>query len=45
VLVSRPRRFTSGAHWLGVWVVPSADLDAVAKRKIPNPDGPARTLV
>jgi hypothetical protein len=39
---SRPSRFTSrerapGTHWIGGWVVPRAVLDAVVKRKIPNP--------
>jgi hypothetical protein len=38
---SRPGRFTPwerapGTHWIGVWVVPRAILDAVAKRKIPS---------
>jgi hypothetical protein len=39
---SRPGRFTPkerapGTYWLGGWVGPSAVLDAVVKRKIPNP--------
>jgi hypothetical protein len=39
---SRPRRFTPrerapGTHWIGGWVGPRADLDAVVKRKIPSP--------
>jgi hypothetical protein len=38
---SRPGRFTPrerapGTHWLGGWVGPVADLDAVANRKIPS---------
>jgi hypothetical protein len=39
---SRPSRFTlgeisPGTHWIGGWVGPRAVLDAVVKRKIPNP--------
>jgi len=26
-------------HWLGGWVDPRADLDAVVRRKIPSPRG------
>jgi len=26
-----------GTHWIGGWLVPRADLDAVVKRKIPSP--------
>jgi hypothetical protein len=38
----RPGRFTlreraPGTHWIGGWVGPRAFLDAVVKRKIPNP--------
>jgi hypothetical protein len=41
---SRPGRFTPrerspGTHWIGGWVGPRAVLDAVVKRKIPNPRG------
>jgi hypothetical protein len=41
---SRPGRFTSrerapGAHWIGGWVCTRAVLDAVVKRKFPNPAG------
>jgi len=37
----RPSRFIAGErvpgnYWLGGWVCPTAGLDAVAKRKIPN---------
>jgi hypothetical protein len=52
---SRPRRFrpgerAPGTHWIGGWVGPTVDLDAVT-RKIPNscresnPGRPARSLV
>jgi hypothetical protein len=34
---SRPGRFTHDTHWIGVRVGPRAGLDAVVKRKIPNP--------
>jgi hypothetical protein len=39
---SRPGHFTPkaralGTHWIGGWVGPRAILDAVVKRKIPNP--------
>jgi hypothetical protein len=39
---SRPGRFTpreraAGTPWIGGWVGPRAVLDAVMKRKIPNP--------
>jgi hypothetical protein len=39
---SRPGRFTPrkgvpDTHWIGGWVGPRADLDAVVKRKIPSP--------
>jgi hypothetical protein len=52
---SRPGRFTPrerapGTHWIGGWVGPRADLDAVAMKKIsipasnrtlePRPSGP-----
>jgi hypothetical protein len=41
-LTSGPRRFTPkerapSTHWIGGWVGPRAVLDAVVKRKIPNP--------
>jgi hypothetical protein len=32
-----PRKRTPGTHWIGGWVGPRAVLDAVVKRKIPNP--------
>jgi hypothetical protein len=32
-----PRERTPGTHWIGGWVGPRAVLDAVVKRKIPNP--------
>jgi hypothetical protein len=32
-----PRERASGAHWIGGWVGPRADLDAVLNRKIPSP--------
>jgi hypothetical protein len=40
--VSRPGRFilmerAAGTRWIGGWVVPRADLDAVVNRKIPSP--------
>jgi hypothetical protein len=39
---SRPGRFTikeraPGTYWIGDWVDPRAGLEAVVKRKIPNP--------
>jgi hypothetical protein len=39
---SRPGRFAPrekapGTHWIGGWVGPRAVLDAVVKRKVPNP--------
>jgi hypothetical protein len=39
---SRPSRFTPReraprTHWIGGWMGPKADLDAVARRKIPSP--------
>jgi hypothetical protein len=39
---SRPGCFTAelrapGTHWIGGWMSPRAILDAVLKRKIPNP--------
>jgi hypothetical protein len=39
---SRPDRFTSrerapDTHWIGGWVDPTAVLDEVIRRKIPNP--------
>jgi hypothetical protein len=39
---SRPGRFiprenVPDTHWIGGWVVPRADLDAVVKREIPSP--------
>jgi hypothetical protein len=39
---SRPVRFTPrerapGTHWIGGWMGPRAELDAVVKRKIPSP--------
>jgi len=46
-----PGKETPGTHWTGVWVGSRDGLDAVAKRKIPNPfqklntDSPARSLV
>jgi hypothetical protein len=41
-LASRPGCFTPrerapGTHWIGGWVSPRAVLDAVVRRKIPNP--------
>jgi hypothetical protein len=36
---SRCGRFTPGAHWIGGWVNPRADLDDVEKRKILDPTG------
>jgi len=43
-----PGRFTlkkrvPRANWIGGWVTPRAGLDTVVKRKIPNPDHPARS--
>jgi hypothetical protein len=32
-----PTETAPGTHWVGSWVGPSADVDAVAKRKIPSP--------
>jgi hypothetical protein len=32
-----PRERAPGTHWIGGWVSPRAILDAVVKRKIPNP--------
>jgi hypothetical protein len=32
-----PRETVPGTHWIGGWVGPRAVLDAVVKRKIPNP--------
>jgi hypothetical protein len=32
-----PRERAPGTHWIGGWVGPRADLDAVVKRKIPSP--------
>jgi hypothetical protein len=32
-----PRERAPGTHWIGGWVGPRAGLDAVVKRKIPNP--------
>jgi hypothetical protein len=32
-----PREKAPGTHWIGGWVGPRAVLDAVMKRKIPNP--------
>jgi hypothetical protein len=29
--------YPQGPHWIGGWVGPRAVLDAVVKRKIPNP--------
>jgi hypothetical protein len=45
-LASHPGRFTPrervpGTQWIGGWVGPRAGLDAVVKRKIPNPRLPA----
>jgi hypothetical protein len=39
---SRPGRFIPGErapgnHWIGDWVGPEVDLDAMEKRKIPSP--------
>jgi hypothetical protein len=31
------RERAPGTHWIGGWVDPRAVLDAVVKRKIPNP--------
>jgi hypothetical protein len=36
-LYSGERTSGTGIHWIGDWVGPKAGLDAVAKRKIPNP--------
>jgi hypothetical protein len=35
-----PQGKGSGTHWIGGWVGPRADLDAVVKRKIPSPCQP-----
>jgi len=35
--VSGQLHCTLGTHWIGGWVGPRADLDAVVKRKIPWP--------
>jgi hypothetical protein len=32
-----PRETAPGTHWIEGWVGPRAVLDAVVKRKIPNP--------
>jgi hypothetical protein len=32
-----PRKRAPRTHWIGGWVGPRAVLDAVVKRKIPNP--------
>jgi hypothetical protein len=32
-----PKERAPGTHWIGGWVGPRAVLDAVVKRKIPNP--------
>jgi hypothetical protein len=32
-----PRELSPGTHWIGGWLGPRAVLDAVVKRKIPNP--------
>jgi hypothetical protein len=48
---SHPARFTLGTHWIGGWAGTRASLDAVTKRKIPdpcresNPDRPDSSLV
>jgi hypothetical protein len=48
---SRPGRFTPATHWIWGWVGAKTGMDAVAKRKIPNPlrelnpGRPARSLV
>jgi hypothetical protein len=33
-LASRPGCFTPGTHWIGGWVGPRANLDAVEERKM-----------
>jgi hypothetical protein len=42
-----PRKKAPGTHWIGGWVGPGAVLDAVVKRKIPNPrrESNPRTLI
>jgi hypothetical protein len=50
---SGPGRFILSTHWIGGWVRPSVDLDAVMKRKNPiaapwwwlNPGHPSRSLI
>jgi len=42
---SAPKERAPGTHWIGFWVGPRAVLDMVVKRKIPNPDHPACSLV
>jgi hypothetical protein len=51
---SAPRERAPDTHWIGGWVGPRADLDAVVKRKIPiphresnprTPYRPARSLI
>jgi hypothetical protein len=32
-----PRETAPGTHWIGGWMGPRAVLDAVVRRKIPNP--------
>jgi len=49
-LASRSGRFSPEKeppvhHWLGGWVGPRAGLDSVARRKIPDPTGPAPSVV
>jgi len=46
-----PQEITPSTHWIGWWVGPRADQNAVGKRKVPNPcwelnpDHPAHGLV
>jgi hypothetical protein len=47
---SRPGRFiaterTAGTHWIGGWVGPRADLEAVLKRKLPRAPAENRTPI
>jgi hypothetical protein len=34
-----PEKKDTGIHWIGGWVGPRVGLDAMAKRKIPAPNG------
>jgi hypothetical protein len=40
-----PPRKAPGTHWIGGWVGPRADLDAVGKRKIPSPCRDSNPLI